>query len=36
MQGFLFSAPRRIDEVTQMLRARVDKDAAAVEIRRTA
>jgi diguanylate cyclase (GGDEF)-like protein len=36
MQGFLFSAPRRIEEVTQMLRARVDKDAAAIEVRRTA
>jgi diguanylate cyclase (GGDEF)-like protein len=36
MQGFLFSAPRRIDEVTQMLRARVDKDAAVIEVRRLA
>jgi hypothetical protein len=32
----LFSAPRRIDEVTQMLRARVDKDSAQVEMRRLA
>ncbi len=36
MQGFLFSAPRRIDEVTQLLHARLDKDAAAIEVRRTA
>jgi EAL domain-containing protein (putative c-di-GMP-specific phosphodiesterase class I) len=36
MQGFLFSAPRPIDEVTQMLRARVEKDAAVPEVRRLA
>jgi diguanylate cyclase (GGDEF)-like protein len=36
MQGFLFSPPRRIDEVTQMLRARFEKDAAAIEVRRFA
>jgi diguanylate cyclase (GGDEF)-like protein len=36
MQGFLFSPPRRIDEVTQMFRARLDKDAAALEVRRRA
>jgi EAL domain-containing protein (putative c-di-GMP-specific phosphodiesterase class I) len=36
MQGFLFSPPRRIDELTQMFRARIEKDAAAVEVRRQA
>jgi diguanylate cyclase (GGDEF)-like protein len=36
MQGFLFSPPRRIDEVTQMFRARVEKEAAAIEVRRFA
>ncbi len=36
MQGFLFSPPRRIEEVTQLLRARVEKDAALVEVRRLA
>jgi diguanylate cyclase (GGDEF)-like protein len=36
MQGFLFSPPRRIDEVTQMFRTRLDKDAALVELRRHA
>jgi hypothetical protein len=36
MQGFLFSAPRRIEEVRQMLRARLDKNAVSVEMRRTA
>ena len=37
MQGFLFSPPRRIDEVTQMFRARLDKDAAGhLEVRRRA
>jgi diguanylate cyclase (GGDEF)-like protein len=36
MQGFLFSPPRRIDELTQMLRARFEKDAASVEVRRHA
>jgi diguanylate cyclase (GGDEF)-like protein len=36
MQGFLFSPPRRIDEVTQMLRARVEKETAAIEVRRFA
>jgi diguanylate cyclase (GGDEF)-like protein len=36
MQGFLFSAPRRIDEITQLLRSRIDKDAASIEVRRTA
>jgi hypothetical protein len=34
MQGFLFSPPRRIGEVTQMMRARLEKDAAAFEVRR--
>jgi len=36
MQGFVFSPPRRIDEVTQLLRARVEKDAAPIEVRRLA
>jgi diguanylate cyclase (GGDEF)-like protein len=36
MQGFLFSPPLRIGDVTQMLRARIEKDAAATEIRRLA
>jgi diguanylate cyclase (GGDEF)-like protein len=36
MQGFLFSPPRRLDEVTQMFRARLEKDTAAIEVRRTA
>jgi diguanylate cyclase (GGDEF)-like protein len=36
MQGFLFSPPRRIEEVTQLFRARLDKDAPAVEVRRHA
>jgi EAL domain-containing protein (putative c-di-GMP-specific phosphodiesterase class I) len=36
MQGFLFSPPRRIDEVTQMFRARLEKDAALLEVRRQA
>jgi EAL domain-containing protein (putative c-di-GMP-specific phosphodiesterase class I) len=36
MQGFLFSPPRRIEEVTQMFRARLDKDAALLEVRRQA
>jgi diguanylate cyclase (GGDEF)-like protein len=36
MQGFLFSPPLRIAEVTQMFRARIEKDAAAVEVRRLA
>jgi diguanylate cyclase (GGDEF)-like protein/PAS domain S-box-containing protein len=36
MQGFLFSAPRPIDEVTQLLRSRVDRDAAFAEVRRLA
>ena len=36
MQGFVFSPPRRIEEVTQMLRARVEKDAALVDVRRLA
>ena len=36
MQGFVFSPPRRIEDVTQMLRARVEKDAALVDVRRLA
>jgi EAL domain-containing protein (putative c-di-GMP-specific phosphodiesterase class I) len=36
MQGFLFSPPRRIDEVTQMFRARLDKDGPVAEVRRHA
>jgi diguanylate cyclase (GGDEF)-like protein len=36
MQGFLFSAPRPIDEVTRLLRSRVEKDAAFAEVRRLA
>jgi diguanylate cyclase (GGDEF)-like protein len=36
MQGFLFSPPRPIDEVTQLFRARLDKDAPVVEVRRQA
>jgi diguanylate cyclase (GGDEF)-like protein len=36
MQGFLFSPPRRIGEVTQMMRARLEKDAAAFAARRLA
>jgi len=36
IQGFLFSAPRPIDEVTQLLRSRVDRDAAFAEVRRLA
>ena len=36
IQGFLFSAPLRIGDVTQMQRARIEKDAAAMEVRRLA
>ena len=36
MQGFLFSPPRRIDEVMQLFRARLDKDAVPVKVRRHA
>jgi EAL domain-containing protein (putative c-di-GMP-specific phosphodiesterase class I) len=36
MQGFLFSPPLRIGDVTQMLRARFEKDAATTEVRRLA
>jgi diguanylate cyclase (GGDEF)-like protein len=36
MQGFLFSPPRRNDEVAQLLRARLEKDATASEARRQA
>jgi diguanylate cyclase (GGDEF)-like protein len=36
MQGFLFSPPLRIGDVTQMFRARLEKDAAATEARRFA
>ena len=36
MQGFLFSPPRRIAEVTQLFRARLDKEAPVAEIRRQA
>ena len=36
MQGFLFSAPRPIDEVTQLLQSRVDRDAAFAQVRRLA
>jgi EAL domain-containing protein (putative c-di-GMP-specific phosphodiesterase class I) len=36
MQGFLFSPPLRIAEVTQMFRTKIEKDAAAVEVRRLA
>jgi diguanylate cyclase (GGDEF)-like protein len=36
MQGFLFSPPRPIAEVTQLFRARLDKEAPVAEIRRQA
>jgi EAL domain-containing protein (putative c-di-GMP-specific phosphodiesterase class I) len=36
MQGFLFSPPRRIEEVTQLFRSKLDRDANAVEMRRRA
>jgi diguanylate cyclase (GGDEF)-like protein len=36
MQGFLFSPPLRVADVTQMFRARVEKEAAATELRRLA
>jgi diguanylate cyclase (GGDEF)-like protein len=36
MQGFLFSPPLRIAEVTQMFQTKIEKDAAAVEVRRLA
>jgi diguanylate cyclase (GGDEF)-like protein/PAS domain S-box-containing protein len=36
MQGFLFSPPRRIEEVMQLFRARLDKEAPAVPVRRQA
>jgi EAL domain-containing protein (putative c-di-GMP-specific phosphodiesterase class I) len=37
MQGFLFSPPRRIEEVTQLFRGKLDKEEALVaEIRRHA
>jgi len=34
MQGFLFSPPRRIADLTQRLRARLDKDAPLAPVRR--
>jgi EAL domain-containing protein (putative c-di-GMP-specific phosphodiesterase class I) len=36
MQGFLFSPPRRIAELTQLVRARLDKDAPVAPVRRQA
>jgi diguanylate cyclase (GGDEF)-like protein len=36
MQGFLFSPPRRNDEVTQLFRTRLEKDGPPVELRRQA
>jgi diguanylate cyclase (GGDEF)-like protein len=36
MQGFLFSPPRPIAEVTQLFRARLDKETPVAEIRRQA
>jgi len=36
MQGFLFSAPRRNDEIMQLLRTRVDQEAASIALRRQA
>jgi diguanylate cyclase (GGDEF)-like protein len=36
MQGFLFSPPRRVEEVTQLFRARLDKEAPMPEVRRRA
>jgi diguanylate cyclase (GGDEF)-like protein len=36
MQGFLFSPPRRNDEVAQLFRSRLEKDATAIELRRQA
>ncbi len=36
MQGFLFSAPRRNEEITQLLRTRFDQEAASIALRRQA
>ena len=36
MQGFLFSPPRRNDEVAQLFRTRLDKEAPPIELRRQA
>ena len=36
MQGFLFSAPRRNEEIMQLLRTRVDQEAASIALRRQA
>jgi hypothetical protein len=36
MQGFLFSAPRRNEEITQLIRTRLDQDAASIALRRQA
>jgi diguanylate cyclase (GGDEF)-like protein len=36
IQGFLFSQPRRVDEVAQMLRSRFDRETGTIEVRRRA
>ena len=36
MQGFLFSAPRRNEEITQLLRSRLDQEATSIALRRQA
>ncbi len=36
MQGFLFSAPRRNEEITQLLRTRLDQEATSIALRRQA
>jgi diguanylate cyclase (GGDEF)-like protein len=36
MQGFLFSAPRRNEEITQLLRTRLDQEATSIALRRRA
>jgi diguanylate cyclase (GGDEF)-like protein len=36
MQGFLFSAPRRNEEIRQLLRTRLDQEAASLALRRQA
>jgi EAL domain-containing protein (putative c-di-GMP-specific phosphodiesterase class I) len=36
MQGFLFSPPRKNDEVMQLFRPRPDKEAPPIELRRQA
>jgi EAL domain-containing protein (putative c-di-GMP-specific phosphodiesterase class I) len=36
MQGFLFSPPRRVGEVAQLLRARLGRETVGVDLRRRA